>query len=99
MFTVSLFSLFNNITHTRIYIYIYIYYPGFGFSTLTTQLLTAPPAIVAGVMIIICGVLADKGNKRAAMVTTGSAIIALGFLMLLTVDSPWGNYINISSQT
>ncbi|KAG2227300.1 hypothetical protein INT45_004255, partial [Circinella minor] len=85
-------AMLSSINMTSIGVFSPVIIKGFGFSTLTTQLLTAPPFIVAGVMIIICGVLADKGNKRAIIATSGSIVIALGFVMLLTIDNPWGCY-------
>lgn len=67
--------------------YIYL---GFGFPVLTTQLLTAPPCVLAGALVLICGILADRGNRRAIMVTVGSMTVAFGYILLLVLQNRWG---------
>ncbi|KAI9275565.1 major facilitator superfamily domain-containing protein [Phascolomyces articulosus] len=86
MFTLTSINLTSITTFSPIII------KGFGFSSLTTQLLTAPPSVIAALLILICGLLADRGNKRAIMVASGSCLIALGFLLLAILDNRWGSY-------
>ncbi|KAI7849476.1 major facilitator superfamily domain-containing protein [Circinella umbellata] len=85
-------AMLSSINMTSIGVFSLVIIKGFEFSTLTTQLLTTTPSIVAGVVIVIYGVLVDKGNKRAIIATSGSIVIAVSFVMLLTIDNPWGCY-------
>lgn len=64
---------------------------GFGFPTLTSQLLTAPPCAVATIGVLTGGYLTSKYNKRSPLLAGGSIIIAIGYLCLLTLTNKWGN--------
>jgi MFS family permease len=67
-----------------------IYYTGFGFTTLTSQLLTAPPCLVATLGVLAGGYLAGKYNRRSPLLVAGSFIVATGYLFLLLLRDKWG---------
>lgn len=60
---------------------------------LTTELLTAPPCVVAALLVLVCGFLADRGNKRTALVVSGSLVVSLGYLLhILLRQHRWASY-------
>lgn len=67
--------------------YIYV---GFGFSVVTSQLMTAPPNIVSVIMVIVGGYIVDKYNRRAVVLATGFSIMALGYFLLYVLRDRWG---------
>ncbi|KAI9499502.1 major facilitator superfamily domain-containing protein [Zychaea mexicana] len=67
-------------------------FTGTAANALTTQLLSAPPAAVTFLVILLCGFLADRGNKRAVMVSSGAGIMVLGYTMLMLLRDRWACY-------
>lgn len=65
-------------------------YIGLGFSTLTSQLLAAPPSLAAMVGVLLGGYLAGKLNNRSPLIVVGSSVVAVGYLLLLLLHDKWG---------
>ncbi|KAI7904083.1 major facilitator superfamily domain-containing protein [Cokeromyces recurvatus] len=75
--------LLNSINMTSITVFAPTLIDGFGFTTLNSQLLTAPPCAVATVSVLLGGYLTGRYNKRSPLLFAGSIIIAIGYLCLL----------------
>ncbi|KAI8149048.1 major facilitator superfamily domain-containing protein [Fennellomyces sp. T-0311] len=90
LFSALFFLVSINVTSIGVFLPIII--NGFNFSAQMSQLLTAPPAGLAGLLMLVCGLLADHGNRRAIMVATGSCAIALGYTLLLVFKDRWPCY-------
>ncbi|KAI9273521.1 major facilitator superfamily domain-containing protein [Helicostylum pulchrum] len=66
---------------------------GFGFPVLTSQLLSAPPNVMQTIMTLLGGYLTDRySNKRGRLMGAGFAMAALGYLLLIVLESRWGRY-------
>ncbi|CDS03345.1 hypothetical protein LRAMOSA00747 [Lichtheimia ramosa] len=66
---------------------------GFGFPVLQAQLLTTPPCVIAAVAVLLCGYVVDRlKNQRTLAVSSGSSIVAIGYLMLLLQQGRWFSY-------
>lgn len=62
----------------------------FGFPILTSQLLSAPPYVMQTIMIIAGGYMADiYSNKRGVLMVTGFFMAAIGYLLLIVLESRW----------
>jgi MFS family permease len=70
------------------------FFIGFGFSSLTSQLLTAPPCAVATIGVLAGGYLAGRYNRRSPLLVVGSIIVAIGYLCLLVLYDKWGKGLN-----
>ncbi|KAI7869536.1 major facilitator superfamily domain-containing protein [Spinellus fusiger] len=88
----SLIYLLNAISVTSVAVFMPTIIDGFGFSTLIAQLLTAPPALLLTLMILLGGALADKCTHRSILIMGGFAMIGLGYLLLLVLKNPWALY-------
>ncbi|KAI8070524.1 major facilitator superfamily domain-containing protein [Gilbertella persicaria] len=88
----SVVFLLNSINITSVTVFAPFLIDGFGFSPLTSQLLTAPPCAVATVGVLIGGYLAGKYNRRSPLLVAGSLIIAIGYLCLLVLYNKWALY-------
>jgi MFS family permease len=69
---------------------------GFGFSKLTSQLLTAPPCLIATIGVLLGGYLAGKYNRRSPLLVGGSFIVGFGYLFLLLLHDKWGKNDGVS---
>lgn len=88
MFSVVYFL--NAITVVSCQVFIPTIIDGFGFPVLTSQLLSAPPYVMQTVMIIAGGYMADKyTNKRGILMATGFFIAAIGYMLLIILESRW----------
>ncbi|KAF7721933.1 hypothetical protein EC973_003921 [Apophysomyces ossiformis] len=65
---------------------------GFGFSSSTSQLLTAPPGVWAAIMTLTGGLLTDRYRKRSPLIVLGLLLVALGYFLLLFLQNPMGLY-------
>ncbi|KAI9252187.1 major facilitator superfamily domain-containing protein [Helicostylum pulchrum] len=88
----SVVFLLNSINVTSITVFAPTLIGGFGFSPLTSQLLTAPPCAVATIGVLAGGYLAGKYNRRSPLLVIGSFIIAAGYLCLLVLYDKWALY-------
>ncbi|OBZ90516.1 putative transporter C11D3.18C [Choanephora cucurbitarum] len=88
----SFVCLLNSINIISISVFAPSLIDGFGFSHLTSQLLTAPPFAVATIAVLIGGYLSGRYGKRSLLLSIGSLIIAIGYLCLLLVDDRWALY-------
>ncbi|ORY59120.1 major facilitator superfamily transporter [Pseudomassariella vexata] len=59
---------------------------GFGFSSLTTQLLTVPVYIWASMVYIFVSFLADRFNRRAVFMVPMALVTAVGYALMLGVN-------------
>ncbi|KAI9483211.1 MAG: major facilitator superfamily domain-containing protein [Benjaminiella poitrasii] len=84
--------LLNSINVTSLTVFAPTLIDGFGFETLTSQLLTAPPCAVATIGVLFGGYLASRFNKRSPLLLIGSLIIATGYLCLLVLRDRWALY-------
>ncbi|KAI8977614.1 major facilitator superfamily domain-containing protein [Mycotypha africana] len=67
---------------------------GFGFSVLTSQLLSAPPHFMQLVAVITGGYIADRyANKRGVLIMAGFGTGALGYLLLIVLKDIWARYV------
>ncbi|KAI7892932.1 major facilitator superfamily domain-containing protein [Mucor mucedo] len=88
----SMVFLLNSINVTSITVFAPTLIGGFGFSPLTSQLLTAPPCAVATIGVLAGGYLAGRYNRRSPLLVVGSFIIAIGYLCLLVLYDKWALY-------
>jgi MFS family permease len=89
-FMFSLVYFLNAITAVSYQVFIPTIIDGFGFPVLTSQLLSAPPYVMQTIMIIAGGYMADKySNKRGVLMATGFFIAAIGFMLLIVLESRW----------
>ncbi|KAI7888259.1 major facilitator superfamily domain-containing protein [Mucor mucedo] len=94
MFSVVYFL--NAITVVSCQVFIPTIIDGFGFPVLTSQLLSAPPYVMQTVMIIAGGYMADKyTNKRGVLMATGFFIAAVGYMLLIVLESRWSRYASL----
>ncbi|KAI9358363.1 major facilitator superfamily domain-containing protein [Pilaira anomala] len=64
----------------------------FGFPVLTSQLLSAPPNVMQTIMTLLGGYLTDKySNKRGRLMGFGFFLAAIGYLLLIVLESRWGS--------
>lgn len=88
LFSITFFvSAVNHVSHT---VFCPVIIDGFGFSVLTSQLLSAPPNILQVVAIILGGYLTDKYNKRGYVLAIGFSIASIGYILLLVLNDRWG---------
>lgn len=66
---------------------------GFGYPTLTSQLLTAPPCVISSLFVLLSGYLTDRMKYRTPLLLIGFAVMTLGYILLLIVHDPWGKEI------
>ncbi|KAL0075553.1 major facilitator superfamily domain-containing protein [Phycomyces blakesleeanus] len=92
MWMFSMVYILSAINITSIGVFIPTIIDGFGFPVLTSQLLTAPPALVSTFMVILGGALADRCKARAPLVMAGFVLIGIGYLLLLTLHNTWALY-------
>ncbi|OBZ88861.1 hypothetical protein A0J61_03089 [Choanephora cucurbitarum] len=89
LFSVVLFMNVVNLVSYQVFLPTII--DGFGFTVLTTQLLTAPPSLVATLAVIAGGLMIDKyQNKRGMIMSIGFLIASFGYMLLLFVQGRWG---------
>ncbi|KAI9498837.1 major facilitator superfamily domain-containing protein [Zychaea mexicana] len=66
---------------------------GFGFSVLTSQLLAAPPNIIAVTVVLFSGYLIDRyDNCRAKLLVASALILTVGYTMMLVLQQRWALY-------
>ncbi|KAF8693161.1 hypothetical protein AX14_002309 [Amanita brunnescens Koide BX004] len=63
-----------------------------GYSSANAQLLTAPPFILACLMLILIGHLSDKFNLRGPFIIGGCLVSLAGYVILITVPIPTVGY-------
>ncbi|SAM00621.1 hypothetical protein [Absidia glauca] len=88
----SLVYFFQATCMTSLSIFLPTIIKGFGYPTLTSQLLTAPPCVVGSVFVLLSGYLTDRTNYRTPLLLIGFAVMALGYILLLIVHDPWVLY-------
>ncbi|KAI8379268.1 major facilitator superfamily domain-containing protein [Radiomyces spectabilis] len=91
----SIVYLLNAINMTSMSVFTPTLIDGFGFPVLTSQLLTAPPSVAGTCAVLLGGVLCNRFNRRSPLLVVGSIINAIGFLLLLTLNSAWGKLISL----
>ncbi|KAI8139821.1 major facilitator superfamily domain-containing protein, partial [Fennellomyces sp. T-0311] len=66
---------------------------GFGFSVLTSQLLSAPPNLVSITVVLISGYMTEKySNCRAKLMVASSCVLTIGYTMMLVLHERWALY-------
>ncbi|KAG0164348.1 hypothetical protein DFQ28_010439 [Apophysomyces sp. BC1034] len=84
------------LTESAILVSIAIFAPtliaGFGFPLLTSQLLSAPPSVIASCTLLLAGVLDNRYNCRAFLIMIGFAITSAAYALLLILHQPWALY-------
>ncbi|KAI9319244.1 major facilitator superfamily domain-containing protein [Dichotomocladium elegans] len=66
---------------------------GFGFPVLTSQLLTAPPNVLAAAVMLLSRYLTDRyENVRAKVAMCGFITMAIGYTLLLVLHDRWSLY-------
>ena len=88
----SIVFLLNSINVTSITVFSPTMIGGFGFSSLTSQLLTAPPCVVCTIGILLGGYLSARFECRSPILVIGSIIIAIGYGLLLILTDKWGKH-------
>ncbi|KAF7731928.1 hypothetical protein EC973_007759 [Apophysomyces ossiformis] len=65
---------------------------GFGFSSLQSQLLSAPPSVVACATLFLAGVLDNRYNCAASLIVVGFVATSIAYALLFLLHSPWALY-------
>lgn len=90
LFSTTFFlSAVNHVSHQ---VFCPVIIDGFGFSVLTSQLLSAPPSILQTCSTVLGGYLTDKYNKRGYIMVIGFSIMSIGYTLLLVLHERWARY-------
>ncbi|KAI9008783.1 major facilitator superfamily domain-containing protein [Phycomyces nitens] len=92
MWMFSIVYILSAINITSMGIFIPTIIDGFGFSVLTSQLLTAPPALLSTFIMLMGGALADRCKARTPLVMAGFCLMGIGYLLLLVLQNTWALY-------
>ncbi|KAI8089247.1 major facilitator superfamily domain-containing protein [Halteromyces radiatus] len=92
LYMFSLVYCLNSICMTSLSIFLPTIIKGFGYPTLTSQLLTAPPSVVNSVFILLGGYLTDRFDFRTPVLMTGFSIMALAYTLMLVLNDAWALY-------
>jgi len=63
-----------------------------GFSAGGAQLLSVPPFVCAGVIVVLVGIWSDRVNLRGPFVVAGATIAMAGFILAYTTSKPGPGY-------